>query len=138
LEEAVAVHTGPCELVDAEPNLLVLARPVGAEAAVARRPRLPVVARLEEAEALDDRPEALRIVRVGVERRDPQVAGRLLRGVVPALALRLALERRQQCPRRAAITALEDPDLLGSDEHAPMRARERRDLRQLLAVLAVV
>src|SRR5215213_1300097 len=65
------------------------------------------------------------------------MARRLLRRVVPALAAGLALERREHRPRRAAVAALEDPDLLGTREQAPVSGGERRHLRQLGAVLAV-
>ena len=46
--------------MDAEADLLVRARPVGAQALVARRPGRAAVVGLEQADALDDRPEVRR------------------------------------------------------------------------------
>ena len=78
LVQAVVVDRRHHELVHAVADLGVLERPVGAQAAVARRPRPAVVGRLEDAEALDDRPEARRRrpgARAGPACRDARAAG---------------------------------------------------------------
>ena len=113
------------------------ARPVGAEAVVAGRPRLAVVGRLEEAVALDDRPEALRLVGVRDDRRDAEMARRLLARVVPVLAASCSGVARSfhVC---AAVAALEDPGHLRAGQQPSVRRRQARDLRHLeLAVVAV-
>src|SRR5690242_10809972 len=103
---------------------------------VARRPRLSVVGRLEEAIALDDCPETLGLVRVRDDRRDAEMAGRLLTRIVPVLA-RVVLGRRQELPRLAAVAALEDARHLRPPQQPAMRRSEARDFRHLeAAVLA--
>src|SRR5207302_3150071 len=72
------------------------------------------------------------------QRRDPEMAGRLVRGVVPLLAPRLAGERRQKRPRGALVTAFEDPGSLHADEQPAVVRRERRHLRELPTRLLVV
>ena len=62
---------------------------------------------------------------------------RLVGRVVPALAPGLAGERREQRERLAAVAALEDPGRLGTDEQAAVPRRQRRDLGEASAVLAV-
>ena len=52
-------------------------------------------------------------------------------GSFQSLAARLAVERAEQRPGRAAVAALEDAGRLGAGEHAPVRRRQARDLRQL-------
>ena len=74
LVEAVVVDRRHHELVHAVADLGVLERPVGAQPPVARRPRRAVVGRLEDAEALHDRPEAGRLVGVRQDRRQAEVA----------------------------------------------------------------
>src|SRR5581483_7056328 len=123
------------EVVHAETDLLVLPWPVRAQAAVARCPRLRVVARLEEADALHDRPELVLVVAVCVQRRDAEVPRRLIRRVVRALAAGLAGQRREECPRLAVVATLEDARRLDTGEHTAVRSGERRDLRQLAPVL---
>src|SRR5581483_773593 len=102
------------------------------------RPRLSVVGRLEEAVALDDRPEVLGpVAGVRGDVGDAEMPRRLLRRVVPVLA-RLVLRRAMELPRLAAVAALEDAGWLGPREHPAMGGREARDLRQLpLGVVAV-
>src|SRR5205085_9406760 len=124
LVHALAVGRRADELVDAEADLLVRPRPVGAQATVPRRPRPGVVGRLEQPDALDDRPEAGRVVVVEHQRRDAEVPGRLVLRIVPELAPGLALERREDRPRLAAVAALEDPGRLDSDEHAAVASCE--------------
>ena len=111
----------------------VLERPVGAETLVTRRPRRAVVGRLEEAVTLHDHPEMRRLVRVRNDRRQPEMPGRLLLGIVPGLPARLAIERGEERPRRAAVAALENAGRLDAREHAAVCRRERRGLRQLQA-----
>src|SRR5262249_60769528 len=69
---------------------------------------------------------------------DAEVAGRLVRGIVPELAARLAGERREERPRLAAVLALEDAGRLDADEHAPVPDGERGDLRHLPRVVVAV
>ena len=64
--------------------------------------------------------------------------GRLVRRIVPALAAVLAGEGREERPRLAVVAALEDARRLDADEQPVARARERRDLRDLAAVLVAV
>jgi hypothetical protein len=61
LVHALRIGAGANQLVDAEPDLLVLARPVGAQTLVAGRPARPAVGRLERADALHDRPPVRRV-----------------------------------------------------------------------------
>ena len=122
------------ELVHAEADVLVVGGPVAAQSLVARRPRRAAVLGLERADALHDREEVVRVVRVGDEAGDAEVPRRLVRGIVPALAAVLAGEGRQQRPGLAVVAALEDARRLDADEQAVARARERRDLRDLAAV----
>ena len=79
LVQAVVVDGRHHELVHAVADLGVLERPVGAQPAVARRPRRAVVGRLEDAEALDHGPEAGR-PRRGAARiaGQAEMAGRLV------------------------------------------------------------
>src|SRR5581483_5602604 len=126
---------GADELVDAEADVFVVARPVAPQPLVARRPRGAAVVRLERADTLDDREEVVRVVRVGDEAGDAEVAGRLVRGIVPVLAAVLAGERREKRPRRAVVLALEDAGRLDADEETVAGARERRDLVDLPAVV---
>ena len=79
------------------------------------------VAGLEHADSLHDRPEARVVVVVEHQRREAEMPGRLVRGVVPDLAARLAGERRQLRPGRAVVAALEDPRRLDADEDPPGR-----------------
>src|SRR5207247_9270632 len=92
---------------------------------------------VENAAALHDRPEAGGVVAVQHQRRDAEVPRRLVRGIVPALAARLSLERREMRPVLAGVVALEDAGVLDAHEHALGRGGEGRDLRKVLAVLAV-
>ncbi len=138
LVHAVAVDRRADELVDAEADLLVRPWPVRAESAVARRPGRGVVRRLEQSHSLDDRPEARRLLRVEHERGDAEVAGRLVRRVVPQVAAGFSRERRQQRPVLASVATLEDPGCLHADEHAPVLHGERRDLRQLPIAVRLV
>ena len=124
--------------MDAEADILVRPRPVGAQALVPWRPGCAAVVGLEQADALDDRPEVRRIVGVGHDRGDAEMAGRLVRGIVPGLTPGLACERRQQGPPLAAVPALEDARRLGADENAPVRGGERRHLRHLARAGVVV
>src|SRR5581483_8793908 len=102
------------------------------------RPRLSVVGRLEEAVALDDRPEVLGpVAGVGGDVGDAEMPGRLLVRVVPVLA-RLVLRRAMELPRLPAVAALEDAGRLGPCEQPAVRRRQARDLGQLpLRVVAV-
>ena len=61
------------------------------------------------------------------------MAGRLVGRVVPVVAAGLAVERREQRPRDAAVAALEHAGRLGAGEQAPVRGGQARDLRQLQA-----
>src|SRR5207248_591788 len=65
------------------------------------------------------------------------MAGRLLVGVVPRAAARLAVERRLQRPRLASVAALEDAGRLGAREQAAVRRRQAGDLGELQAVVGV-
>src|SRR6185436_2245656 len=71
------------------------------------------------------------------DRRHAEVAGRLVGRVVPRLARRLPVERREERPRDAAVGALEDAGVLGAGEEAPVRGGEARDLRQLQPAVVV-
>ena len=122
----------------AEADVVVLARPVGAQPLVARRPALGVVGRLEDADALHDRPVALRVARMREDRRYAEMAGRLILRVVPDVARRLALERAEQLPRLRAVTALEHTRRLCTGEETSVRGRETGDLRELRAAVGAV
>ena len=78
------------------------------------------------------------VVGVGHQRRDPEVPRRLVRRVVPVLAPRLLLERRELRQGRAAVAALPDAGSLGTHQHAavpdtrgtrPSRSSARRRAR---------
>ena len=138
LVETIAVDRRHHELVDAVADLGVLERPVRAQSVVARRPRRAVVGRLEDADALHDRPVPGRVVGVREDRRDAEVAGRLVRGVVPRLASRLAFERGQDRPGLAAVAALEHAGHLGAGEQAAVDGGETGHLRELELGVAVV
>ena len=137
LVHPVAVGRRADELVHAEADLLVLARPLGAQASVAGRPGVAAVAGLEHADPLHDRPEARVVVGVQHQRREAEVAGRLVRRVVPPSLPGLAGERRELRPVRAVVAALEDAGRLDADEHAARRRRESRGLRDLPPRLVV-
>ena len=122
----------------AEPDVFVFPRPVGAKPAIPRRPRLCVVRRLEEPDALDDRPEPVGVFAVEHERRDPEMAWRLVRRVVPLLASGLSGECREQRPRLPVVATLEDPGRFDADEQAAVAHRKRRDFGDLSAALGVV
>ena len=117
LVHAVRIGGRAHELVHAEADLLVLARPLGAQPSVARRPRLAAV-------AVSNTPipctiaQNARVVVVEHQRRQPEMSGRLVGRVVPDLAAGLAGERRQLRPGGAVVAALEDPRRLDADEHA--------------------
>ena len=126
------------ELVDAVADLGILERPVGAQALVARRPRGAVVRRLEDAEALDDGPEA--------GRRRPGAGGSPAGRDGPGGWFAGSFQSsRPGWPSsvlssdqvRAAVAALEDAGRLGAGEQAPVRRRQARDLRQLQLAVAV-
>jgi hypothetical protein len=68
LVHAVPVNRGAHELVHAETDLFVFARPLGAKSAVTRRPRLRIVDRFEQPDALHDRPESIGILAVEHQR----------------------------------------------------------------------
>ena len=82
-------------------------------------------------------PVARRVVRVREDRRHAEMPGRLVRGVVPALAARLALERREQRPGLAAVAALEHAGALRAGEEAAVVRGQAGDLRELELALAV-
>ena len=126
------------ELVHAEADLFVLGRPVAAQPAVPRRPRRTAVLGLERADALHDREEPVGVAGLGDEARDPEVPGRLVGGIVPTLAPRLAGESRQQRPGLPVVAALEDSRRLDADEQAVAGSCERRHLRDLAPVLVAV
>src|SRR6266550_1070657 len=65
------------------------------------------------------------------------MARRLLGRVVPIRPARLAVEPAEQRPGGSAVAALEDAGRLDAREHASMRGRQTRDLRQLRTVVAV-
>ena len=138
LVQAVRVRRRHHELVDAVADLGVLERPVGSQPVVPRRPRDAVVGRLEDADALDDRPVAGRILGVGEDRGDTEVARRLVGRFVPPLTAGLAFERAQEPPRLAAVTALEDAGHLRAGEEPPVGGCEARDLRELEPGVAVL
>ena len=138
LVQPVVVGRRHHELVDAVADLGVLERPVGAQTLVAGRPRAAVVRRLEDADALDDRPEAGRIVGVREDRGDTEVPRWLVGRIVPRLAAGLALEPAQDLPRLAAVTALEDAGHLRAGEEPPVSGGETRDLRELEPGVAVL
>ena len=64
--------------------------------------------------------------------------GRLVGGIVPTLAPRLAGESRQQRPGLPVVAALEDSRRLDADEQAVAGSCERRHLRDLAPVLVAV
>ena len=70
-----------------------------------------------------DRPPVLAVGRIVDDRRDTEVPRQLARGVVPALAPRLASQGRLERPGRSAVRRLEDPRRVDADEHAPVRRR---------------
>jgi hypothetical protein len=125
LIHAVAVDGRADELVHAETDLFVLARPVGAKPAVTRRPRLRVVRRLEQADTLHDRPEPVRVLTVEHQRRDAEMTGRLIRRIVPRLASRFSGEGRQQRPCLPFVAALEDPGRFDADQQTAVAHGER-------------
>ena len=124
--------------MDAEADVLVVGGPVAPEALVPRRPRRAAVLGLEGADALHDREEAVGVVGLGDEARDPEVPGRLVRGIVPALAAVLAREGGEERPGLAVVAALEDARRLDSDEQPVAGPRERRHLGDPAAVLVAV
>ena len=71
------------------------------------------------------------------DRRQPEVAGRLLRRVVPRLAALVPLEGRHQRERLPAVGALEEAGRLGADEQAAVRGHHVGDLGQLQLAVAV-
>ena len=113
-------------------------RPVAPEALVARRPRRAAVLRLEGADALHDGEEVVRVVGIGDEVRDAEMAWRLVRRVVPHLAAVLAREGGEERERLAVVAALEDAGSLDADEEPVAGAGERRDLRDLPPVVVAV
>ena len=137
LVQAVTVGGRHHELVHAVADLGVLDRPVGAQAPVARRPGRAVVRGLEDAEPLHDDPEAGRIVGMRQDARQAEMAGRLVGRIVPGRAARLAVERAQQRPGLAAVTALEQAGRLGAGQHAPVRGAQTGDLRQPQVAVAI-
>src|SRR3954469_14068290 len=126
------------ELVDAEADVLVVGGPVAAQTVVSRRPGRAAVLGLEGADALHDREEAVGVVGLRDEAGDPEMPGRLVRRIVPALAAVLPGERRQQRPGLAVVAALEDARRLDADEQPVAGARERRHLGDPAAVLVTV
>src|SRR2546423_5284532 len=62
---------------------------------------------------------------------------RLLRGIVPVLAARLAVECAEERPVDAAVPALEHTGHLDAREYASVRRRQPGDLGQLLRALAL-
>src|SRR4029453_7902008 len=138
LVHTVAVDGRAHELVNAETDLFVLARPIGAKSAVARRPRLRIVRRLEQPDTLHDRPEAIGVVTVEHQRRDAEMAGRLIRRIVPLVASRLSGECREQRPRLSFVAALEDAGRFDADQQAAVADGKCRDLRDLSIALGVV
>src|SRR5262249_26747570 len=82
--------------------------------------------------------EVVGVVGVGDEARDAEMAGRLVRGVVPALAPVLPFERRKEGERLAVVLALEDAGSFDADEEPVAGARERRDLGDLPPVVVAV
>src|SRR6185437_3828342 len=96
------------------------------------------VRRLEDAPSLDDGPEAVAVVRVGEQAGDAEMPGRLVLGHVPLRPPRLAVERREQRPGRAAVVALEQAGRLGAGEDATVRRHQAGHLGEpQLPVLAV-
>src|SRR6476469_4604679 len=138
LVHPLPVLRGANELVDAEADVLVVRRPVAAQPSVPGSPVRAAVLGLEGADSLHDREEAVGVVGIGDEARDAEVAGRLVRGVVPLLAAVLAAQRGEERPRLAVVAALEDARRLDADEQPVARARERRDLRDLAAVVVAI
>src|SRR4029079_8844738 len=98
------------------------------------RPRLAVVGRLEKADALHDRPDVGGVLLVGGDRRDPEVAGWLVRRIVPLLASGLACEHRVRRPRRPVVATLEDAGRLHTDEDAAVSGRDGTHLCKLSGV----
>src|SRR2546430_12929872 len=123
------------ELVDAEADVLVVGGPAAAQAAVPRGPRRAAVLGLEGADALHNREEAIGVVGLGDEPGDPEMPGRLVGGIVPALPAVLTGQGRQQRPGLAVVAALEDARRLDADAHPAAPGRERPDLRELASVL---
>jgi hypothetical protein len=138
LIQPVAVLTRHDQLVHAEADVVVLSRPVRPKPLVARRERRSIVRGLEDAHALDDREPALRIVGMLEDGRHAEVTGWLVLGIVPLRALRVAIDRAQQRPRRPAVAAFEDARHLGAREDAPVRGGQPGHLRQLQRAVAVI
>ena len=126
------------ELVHAEADILVVGGPVAAQAAVSR-------AHDDPPSSVSNAPIPCTIVKkrsesfaLGNEAGDPEVPGRLVGGIVPALAAVLARQGREERPGLAVVAALEDARRLDADEQPVARARERRHLRDLAAVVVAV
>ena len=71
---------------------------------------------------------------MGDDRREAEVPGRLLRGVIPGFAALLALEGGHQREGLAAVGALEEPGGLGAHQQAAVCRHDVRDLRELQLV----
>src|SRR4051812_12855813 len=104
--------------MDAVADLGIVERPVGAKPTIARCPRGSVVRRLEDPEALDHRPEMRRLVGICEDRRQTEVTRRLVRGIVPLAATRLAVQSGDELPGGCAVPALEDACRLRPREDA--------------------
>ena len=103
LVHAIAVDRRADELVDTEADVLVLGSASPCAGPCSAAPGLRVVSRLEQAHALDDRPEAVVVLRVEHQRGDPEMSGRLVCRVVPLIAAGLALKGRELRPGHAAV-----------------------------------
>src|SRR6185312_8210125 len=138
LVHAVVVDRRHDHLVHAVVHPRVFERPLGAQPLVPGSPRRAPVGRLEDAPPLDDGPEAVAVVRVGEEAGDAEMPGRLVLGHVPLRPPRLAVERREQRPGRAAVVALEQAGGLGAGDDAAVRRHQAGHLGEpQLPVLAV-
>ena len=139
LVQALVVGRRHHELVHAVADLRVLERPVGAQAAVARRPRARRRRSSRRCRS-PARPPRSGPASSGCGRIAgmPRWPGGWFAGSFQLVAAGLAVERAEQRPGGAAVAALEDAGRLGAGEHAAVRRRQPGDLRQpQLAVLAV-
>ena len=106
-----------------KPTSSCSARPVRAQALVPRRPGLRVVGRLEQAHALDDRPEARRRPPVSnISAETPRWPGGWFAGSSQASLPGWPASVEQLRPGHAAVRALEDPRHLDADEQPPVPA----------------
>ena len=120
------------ELVHAVADLRVLERPVRAQArcCAASTTRRRRSSRRRRGPGRSPRSATPR--RGAEDRGDAEVAGRLVRRVVPGLAVRLAFEQAQERPRCAAVAALEHAGASRRRRAArPCAARQAGHLRDL-------